>query len=866
MKSGPKSRVRRWLIVLVLLLIALPGGYYLARHEAWPAYKRWREAKLARMTEEFMATGDYDNALLTARQALRDNQRSLAHWKLAAAAAKAKNSPEAIYYQRHVQRLDKKLESRLELMRLALQHGGYRDAVDAIESADESATRSPEFHEMAARTYLALGRTVAAKMHLYSLVSLQPDNDQARLDLAEMELAADADGKNTAVREQIRELGRSPKFRTRALSMLLKDAIARERGEEALALADELSQSTDLNGEQHVLVLTGLASGDGERAAEYRRELQTRFANDPEAVVALTEYYRQSGPPQEARKWFDSLPQETRSDLRVQEAIAAAFLEWKEWARLDQMVTGTPWKDREFMRHAFTAYSARKTGRLADAGNAWRLAVIQAGDSPRKISELLTLVSHWGWQTEQYDLVWKLFALMPRNESISRQLIAWERHNGRTANLNRIYARLVEFANDDPMVKNNFAYTSLLLDANLSKAYELARSNYRSDPENPFYVTTQAFALYKQNKPKEALALLESLRPAALSLPERAMFRALFHAAAGNVDQAADLLAGLRPMNLLPEERRLVTQATDRIAQLAREKGDDLRLYALTNRGEIDHNKGWLRALSERDRQAATVEMQAADSLFAMSDLRGLGAQLRRGAWGDYEHVRLALVAYVSRSRSDESGARSYWRTAMGTAAADPAKLQHLESLAAQWNWPTERAEALTRLYEKNPANLAAFDELMTHYRSAGRTADLVSVLGAYLSAHPRDEERRCDHAYYSMLSGLNITRAYVAAHEVFRTAPDDPKRRLVYAFSLWKQHRPKEAWELLEGMSENASDLVPAALLRAAVLADMERGEDAARALGTFEPKGALPEETTLATILASRLKEHGRVSQVSY
>ena len=865
MKLGTKSPARRWLIVLVVLGIGLPGGYYVARYHAWPAYKGWREAKLARMTESYMASGDYDNALLTARQALRDNQRSLSHWKLAAAAAKAKDTPESIYYQRNVLRLEDRLENRLELIRLALQYGDYRDAIDAIEGADDDAKRSVPFHQLAAQTYLGAGRPVAAKLHLYSLVSLDPNNEDARLDLAEIELAEDPEGREPEVRAELKTLAGRPALRVRALSLLLRDALERKDDAAAVALANELREDRTLNGEQQVLVLSGLARGDSDRAEAYRNRLQTEFANDPRAVVALIDYYRDTGLAQEARKWFDSLPREVREDVAVQEAIARAFLEWKEWARLDAATSGTPWKNREFMRQAFTAYSARKTGRLADAGNAWRLAVLQAGDSPRQISELLALVAKWGWQSEQYDLVWKLFALMPRNESISRQLIAWERHQGRTANLNRIFVRLAEFSSDDPMVRNNVAYTSLLLDSNLSKAYEYAQTNYRSDPENPFFVTTQAFALYKQNKPKDALALLETLRPAALATPERTMFRALFRVGAGDPAGAADLLAGLRTTNFLPEERRLVARTTEEIARVDRERGEDLRLVALKNSGEVDRSKGWLHSLPEEVRRTATVDMQTADALFAVGDIKGLGAQLRKGAWGDHEHLRLALVAYVSRSRADESTARSYWRTALGTASGDRSRLEQLETLARRWEWPAERAEALARLYENNPADTEAFAQLMSYYRSAGRTAELVSVLRAYLSAHPDDENQRAGFAYYSMLSGLNITRAYVAAQEAYRAAPNEPTCQLVYAFSLWKQRRAGEAWDILESLRGGDGQLVPASLLRAAVLADLRRRDEAAKALQTFRAEGALPEEASIATLVASKLRELDGVSRLN-
>ena len=623
MKFASTPRLRRWLIVGAIVIVGLPAGYYLAREQAMPAYKAWREEKLARMTKEFMAQGDYDNALLTARQALRKNQRNLAHWRLAAEAARA-SSPDVIYYQKNIAQLDKTLASQLELLRLALEYRSYRDALDIVTTINPEGKDDPVFHRLAAETYLGVGRTVAAKTHLNSLISLSPDDQKARLDLAEVELGEDAAGKNQKLRADILALGQTEPFRARALEMLLKDAIIRADNKRAAELARDLRDEADLGREQKVLVLSGLSLEDTNQAAEYRRELQTEFVNDPVAVISLANFYRRSGPPSEGRKWFDSIPAEIRKDPRVQEAIAAAFLEWNEWTRLNQEISNTQWKEREFMRHAFAAYSARKNARMADAGNEWRLAVIQAGDNTRATSELLALVLRWGWQNEQYDLVWKLFALMPRNESISRQLIAWEHNQGHTANLNRIYARLVEFSGDDRMLKNNFAYTSLLLDANLSKAFETARNNHQSDPENPYFTTTQALALYKQNKPAAALALLETIRPSALSAPERTMYRALFRASSGDAAGAADLLGGVKAAGFLPEERRLMARAASEVARLDTERGQTLRLHALSTSGEIDRSKGWLKHLPEIDSTDATVEMQTTDSLYAMGDLRGL--------------------------------------------------------------------------------------------------------------------------------------------------------------------------------------------------------------------------------------------------
>jgi hypothetical protein len=257
--------------------------------------------------------------------------------------------------------------------------------------------------------------------------------------------------------------------------------------------------------------------------------------------------------------------------------------------------------------------------------------------------------------------------------------------------------------------------------------------------------------------------------------------------------------------------------------------------------------------------------MQTTDSLYAMGDLRGLGAQLRKGGWGDREHLRLALIAYVARGRSDEGSARSYWRTALGTIVGDAAKLRELGQLASAWGWNNEQMTVLAKVFEIDPSDRGTFDELMNHNRAEGRTSELVSVLNAYLSANPGDQEQRCGLAYYSMLSGLNVSRAYVTAQETYLAAPDNPRRQLVYAFALWKQKRLQEAWDVLQKVQTSEPGLVPPPLLRAAVLADMERAEDAANELKSFDPSKALPEETNLAAVVASKVKNDARVSRVN-
>lgn len=863
MKLTP-GRSRRWIIVIVLLAVALPGGYYLARYQALPAYKHWRGAKLEKMARDFYAARDYDSALLTARQILRGNKRNAAMWKLARDSARAKDSAEAVYYQRELAKIEKTLPNQLELIRLALHYGLLRQALEGVTAVGADGRDSADFHQLAAETFLRIGKPTTAKIHLYSLVQLRPDDEAAQLELADVELTADANRTDPALRQRVEKLAEKPALRARALTLLVQDAVRAQDAKAAHAYAARLLESGELDAKQRVLALEGLQTGSLANGERYRGELEKAFAASPDDAAALVDYLVRTNQSKEAVRWAKTLPEKTATAPEVQQALANAYVALRQWDALNSMASAAQWGAQDYLRYAFLAYAGRATGRMADATNAWKLAVIRAGDNARYTAHLLSRITAWGWESEKYDLVWKLFALMPRNDAIARQLIVWERAQGRTSKLNQIFARLFELDPEDRVARNNFAYTSLLLDSNLAQAYALARENYWSEPHNPYYVTTQALALYKQGKQQDALELIESLRASQLSDPERVLCRALLHAASGDGLGARGLMVGLDVSGMLPEEQKLATQTRTLIARFERERGRDSQLYAIQSSGSVDLAQGWLQAVSTLSHDNATKDMQLADSLFAARDMKGLNELLRTSDWGPNDAVRLALLAYVARANGNENEARTQWRRALTLAGRDVGRLQPLAELATDWKWRAERLEAWDRLFDRMPNDPAILDELMAYHRAAGRTGDMVRVLDSYLSAHPAGAPQVAEFAYYSMLSGINVSRAYLNAKQAYEAAPSDLKRRLVYAFALWQQKRPEEAWKLVQNVDQKEDTLVPVPLLRAVILSDLNRPKDAKETLGDFGGEHVLPEEATMAMNLRRRLSDSARVSSL--
>ncbi len=856
-KLLPADRRTRIIVIWITLVAVVVGGYFTARYLAWPAVRSWREARLNRMAEEFLAQGNYTDALLTARKNLKKNQRNLETWRLAYRIAEAKESPEAVYYLDHVVKYGKKLPDRIAFIQLAMHHGYMRHAVEAVEGAGEEARDSAEFHQVAAEALQRANRSVAAKVHLYSLAQLRPDDPEAQLALAEAEFRDDVARPNLELRRRIAGIAEDPRLRVRALTLLVDDAVARKDAAAAARFGEQLERE-DIDAAQSLRVLEAYELAESPRLAAYREALTTRFAREEQGAAAWLRRELARGQLSEARDWYRALPDETQKSPSVAHAMTDILLAAADWSSLRALLERTDWGEDDYRRQAYLSYVARATGRPVEAQDAWKFAALKAGNKLPKLADLVARASQWGWNDQAAELLWKVFHLLPQNESVRDQLVAWERLQGNTSNLNRLFAKLLESDPDNLQARNNLAYTSLLLGSNLTRAYAIARELYAQDPKNPFFATTQALALLRQGKPADGLEVLESIGPVALAQPERAVLRARLRAGAGQAESVQDMIAGIPQRRLLPEERALARAALTEVARANTAAGAGRLLSEQRADNEAQGRSGWIALLPAEAVDLENPKVLAADTFFAAGDVAGLGQSLRSGAWGGaQEHLRLALLAYVGRHDGDLSSAKNAWRAALATAGGDIAKLSALTTLAQTWDWRDEYFEAIDRRFARQSADTDTLAELLEYYRAAGRTADMARVLSTHLQSQPGTPDQWSRFAYYSMLCNLNLTRAYVAAQKAYQTAPEAPGNRAIYAFALWKQRQFDAAWDLLDDATAGPDGVAPRALLEAMILADLQRAADASQRLKNYEAQDALPEEEGLAATLRRKLAE---------
>ncbi|PTY05459.1 hypothetical protein DB347_13845 [Opitutaceae bacterium EW11] len=821
-------------------------------------FKSWRERRANNVAREYFQKGDYPNAILAVRKTLQYNQMNVEAWRLAVEISEKQGTSDVIFYQQHLANVQPTFENRLKFIQLAVKYRAFREAEAVIDKVGAEGGKSPEFLELAAQVARRTGNATKAKYYLMSLVSLQPSNNNARFELAQLRLLEGVAENKPSIRAEIRNLATDPALRSRALALLLSDSLQAQNSSESLDLADQLAGSADDVATNDVLVAEAYRRFAPSRFKVYLAQLEQRFATDPQKVIILTNYLIGNDMAADTRKWIDTLDKKTKESEGVQVTYAYSLLIQKDWQALEDYLRAAKWTENEYARYALLAYCYRVAGRDREFNEAWKLAVIEVGNNLRRLQTLLAQVTSWNWQEQRFDLLWKRFMLEPNNHSIRNQLIVWERSRGNTAGLNRIFARIVEADPNDTDSKNNYAYTSMLLGINTDRAYRSAHEAYQSNPKNAFYATTEALSLYRQGKYQEALDIMQGMGVAALTVPERIMLQSIILIATGRFDEGASMAMPLKVDGFLPEERRLLTDAMASVEKARREQGSAARLAALTSANSASPDrKSWLRILPPALAEKPTVEMELAESLYASDDYKNLQASVQTGNWANRDFLRQAILAYAQRQQGRPSEADNTWRIAVASAGTRAANFSALAELAHRWGWNQEYIELLSRIYQRDPGDTKAFAELIEHYTKNNQTADLARVYQLRVDAGPNDDDAKARFAYFSLLTNTNVSRAYVLAKEAYDAAPSDAFRTKVYAFSLYKQSRTGDAVQLVDKLSGGKErGPLQLSLVKAALAAQQNQLKEAQTLLGEFDTSSALPEEAALADSIAKTIR----------
>lgn len=847
-------RHKTWLRLCLLIGFGTiaGGGYYLTRYQIWPAYRTWSITRMNALARDFIAADDPRNALLTVRKVLGQRPNNAEAWRLGAKAADMRSSSEAVAFQRNLCRVENTVANQLTLIRLALKYQVYSIGMDSLQTVSAEANDLPEYHQLAAEIYRKLRREESAKQHLTRLLALKPGDRAAGLALAEVEFALDRNHLPADWVKRVDALCVDPLLALPARVLKLRGAVARRDASEAGELAVGLLSRSDLDLAARLSVVEAAYLYDPPAADLMLTMIMDQAASQPDQVAQIMEFLLGQAKNEAIRAWYVTLPESVRQNEKIKLGAAFALQAMQDWNGMEKLLGGARWGKEEPRRLALLACALRRAGRINDFSETWKLAVNATGQDVQQVVVLLRTVESWHWDEERYDLLWKLFNLTPNAAGVQDLLIAHEHRKGNTVNLNKIYARATEVNPGDENLRNNFAYTSLLIGANENRARQIAQELNRKHPDNVAYLTTYTFALHKQGLSRDALGLVEKLDASKRAMPDTMLHEAVYAAAAGEAERAALLLKTLPLGSLLPEERRLAGEAEAGIAGVKR-----LNPSSVAETGDFvgTAGGGWLALLPTRPFEVP-ADFKRANSYYQANNLSALKESLQTARWKGHDHLRYALLAFVERQQSRESRAAELWQQAFVAAGRELSRLRDLQSLTSHWNWLPERMAVLDRIFENESPNAGLPEELLGYYRSKARTSDLARLYWRYVERTNSNGSEAAWCVYYNLLCGMNVTSAQTLAERIHSIAPQDPHCRIAYAFSLWRQRRSVEAWLFVQDLADRheLGDM-QWQLVVAGVLIDLGRGEDARTRLVTFDRNRALPEEITMAEALSRKI-----------
>ncbi len=545
-------------LILVAILAVIAAGLWISR----PIYRGWKERRSLKQAHEFLLNQDYRNAALAARQALAVNPSNVEASRIMAHITENVRSPEALNWRQRVVDLQPQdFTNRLHLARTAIVLGDYTRAAQALGVIAPSNQNHTAFHQLAAMAAIGLNNIGLAERHLGEASRLDPTNKLLRLNQAIIHLQAKDQAVVDGALQTLQNLYDDPVYRREALRQLALAAARNKDFAKAQAFTEELQADTKATVKDRLLHLTVLEQGGSADFGSYLAELEGALAKSPEQVNALTGWLVGNNMADEAARWLESLPDEARSQRPVALALAEVLTAQKDWAGLQLLLQETNWANLDFVRLALLARAAKEERQeIASQGN-WRAAVKAAADSPKSLTALASMAQGWGWPHEQEDLLWMLLQRFPGERWVMKSLNQMYLTTGNTRGLLKLSSTQAAFDANDLAAKNNLAALSLLLNQQMSRAYELAREVYTRVPTNAVFVSTYAYSLHLQGRTEEGLKVFESLPASQLDMPSIAAYYGALLAADGENDKAKKYLDLAAKGPLLPEEKTLIDQA-----------------------------------------------------------------------------------------------------------------------------------------------------------------------------------------------------------------------------------------------------------------------------------------------------------------
>ncbi|HEY3854636.1 MAG TPA: hypothetical protein VGO67_09605 [Verrucomicrobiae bacterium] len=555
----------RILLVTTVLLIA---GIIAAWVYGRPAYRQYKENRAITQAQAFMSRGEYNNASVSAREALILNSNNLAACELMADLSDKSRSPQTLEWRRRIANLSPTLPNRLTYASACLrfQSKPYPMAAQILEDLGASAQESAMYHAVAADLAMRLGKTADAVSHFEAAARLDPTNQLYRMNISVLQLQSTNENAATTARQTLERLGNDPQLGVFALRWLVEDYLRHGDLASAGRFSTKLLENPGADLPDRLDHLNILQQTKNPEFDAYLRAVQNGAATNASSTYALASWMLGRSMAEGAQQWLTNCPAKIRSEQPVPLAFVDCYIARKDWLGLDAYLVDQQWHDLEYLRFAYLSRASEQLQQQMAAEARWRSAVRATDNQLSSLNTLLNMAKAWNRIHAEEDLLAQIGQYYHRERWASRDLERLYLAAGDTEGLNKFYAMKAESDSTNYVALNNLAATSLLLKTNLPRAFEISKQLYQNHPGDAVIATTYAYSLLLQKRPKEGVDVLDKLGPESLEQPGVALYYGILLSANGQRDVAAKYLELAQTVRNLPEEKQLISEAAKKPA------------------------------------------------------------------------------------------------------------------------------------------------------------------------------------------------------------------------------------------------------------------------------------------------------------
>jgi Tfp pilus assembly protein PilF len=524
-------------------------------------YKRWKQRGTFDQISNFAAQHDRANTLLAIESALSREPGNPRAWRMAADYLEQSGNPEAVRMREQVVRIEPSaLDNHLALARTAIRFMALPTAQEALDGVADSERHTDDYLKTAAALATASGRPGEAAALLAAVLRHTPGDLQSRLERARITLRYAPPGPAAAALGELQVLAEMPATQVIATRELASHALRKKDYASAQGYTSQLTNRADAE-LVDLILLANIQLGVGDGLKTILPPLQTYALAHPDALPELTGWLVAINQAEAALAWLQTLPASVQSLPEAITAKADCLVALRRWEEAGALIAQGAWGPVS-SKSILLAVSARVLGdvdRVRIKRDVWEEAVRLSETDLNGLRVLYRLALTWDWGPESNTVLLAIARKFPAQSWVFQTLVVRYQRGKDTIGLRNLYGIWHEGQPDNALVEGNWAFLTLLTSPSRlpNPAKASAEKLNQADPGNPFFATTQAFAVWQLGRAKEALALMQKLPAAQLNTPGRALYLALFLNDCHRRKEAEVALALCNKTTLFPEELQL---------------------------------------------------------------------------------------------------------------------------------------------------------------------------------------------------------------------------------------------------------------------------------------------------------------------